>query len=67
VFSVGQNSVKIGTTRKGALAHHKGIPGRLPRRRLWPEVHDWPASWWSAILAPAQKSVIEIIQDALGS
>lgn len=46
VFQTGPGEVKVGTSRKGAAAHHQGVPGRLPRRRLWPEPSRWPSSWW---------------------
>ena len=31
---------------KYAAAHHYGVPGRLPRRPLWPEADQWPQHWW---------------------
>ena len=33
VFKVGHGEVIVGTNRKGAAAHHHGVPGRLPHHR----------------------------------
>jgi hypothetical protein len=41
--------IVISTDRKGAAAHHSGVPGCLPQRRLWPDPSKWPQSWWSSI------------------
>lgn len=60
VFKVGPGSVIVGTRRKGAAAHHAGIPGRLPQRRLWPEPGKWPASWWKDITEQARAGLIDI-------
>lgn len=51
----------VGTTRAGAMAHHHGVPKRLPQRRLWPEPRRWPKSWWGAITAELQKGIVEIV------
>lgn len=65
VFSVSQSSVIIGTRRKGAAAHHRGIPGRLPQRRLWPPQSNWPSSWWSDILEVTRKGVVSTLTDLI--
>lgn len=61
VLSVAPGSVTVGTNRKWAAAHHNGVPGRIPQRRLWPPVERWPAGWWADILAEAQAGVLRII------
>ena len=62
VFRPGRGEVIIGTNRKWAAAHHHGVPGRLPQRRLWPEPKDWPSGWWGSILDAAREGLIEITQ-----
>lgn len=59
VFKVGGNAVTVGTRRKWAWTHHKGIPGRLPQRKLWPDSSDWPSDWWGEILKEARAAVKE--------
>lgn len=61
VFRVGRGEVIIGTNRKGAAAHHTGVPGRLPQRRLWPAPNKWPASWWKDIQTQARDGLVAII------
>lgn len=60
VFRVGPGEVVVGTNREGAAAHHRGIPGRLPQRRLWPPPSRWPAAWWADILDQLKQGVLEI-------
>jgi hypothetical protein len=60
VFRVEAGSVTIGTKRKGALAHHQGVPGRLPQRRLWPKPANWPMSWWNDILSRVAEGLARI-------
>ena len=60
VFRIAPGMVIIGTNRKGAVAHHKGIPGKLPQRRLWPPVDKWPDSWWEDIREQAVQGLLEI-------
>lgn len=59
VFRVGPGEVVVGTNRKGASAHHRGVPGRLPQRRLWSEPSRWPSSWWSAALEPVRDGAVD--------
>ena len=61
VFRIGKGEVIIGTSRKWAAAHHNGIPGRLPQRRLWAEPKDWPANWWADITDQAKEGIVEIM------
>lgn len=60
VFRVGRGEVIVGTNRKGAAAHHKGVPGRLPQRRLWPEVRKWPVSWWLDVTDQIRQGLVDI-------
>ena len=60
VFRVGHGEVIVGTNRKWAAAHHNGIPGRLPQRRLWAAPGKWPRAWWNDLLATARDGLIEI-------
>lgn len=60
VFRVGRGEVIVGTNRKGAAAHHKGKPGKLPQRRLWPPVSKWPTSWWRDVLDQAKQGMLDI-------
>lgn len=60
VFRVGAGEVIVGTNRKGAAAHHHGVPGRLPQRRLWPETSKWPASWWRDIVDQVKQGLVDI-------
>lgn len=61
VLRVGRGTVTVGTSRKGALTHHTGIPGRLPQRRLWPHPSHWPDSWWKAITDEIQTGVVGLV------
>ena len=61
IFRVGAGEVIVGTNRKGAAAHHSGIPGRLPQRRLWPIVSDWPASWWADLTDQVKQGLLDIV------
>lgn len=60
IFQILRDSVIIGTNRRGARAHHYGVPGRLPRRRLWPDLRRWPKSWWHDIVTTARDGVIAV-------
>lgn len=60
VFRTYPGEVVLGTSRAGAAAHHEGVPGRLPRRRLWPEPRRWPAAWRSDINQQALEGLLDI-------
>jgi hypothetical protein len=60
VFRVGRGEVIVGTNRKFAATHHRGIPGKLPQRRLWPEVSNWPQNWWTDITRQGVYGLIDI-------
>ena len=65
VFRVFGGGAVVGTNRKGAAAHHRGIPGRLPQRRLWPEPRDWPGSWWRGIIDQIKQGVVDIFLESM--
>lgn len=67
VFRCLPGEVILGTNRKGAADNHRGIPGRLPRRRLWPDPSRWPSSWHAAMLTQALKGMVRVVQELLGS
>lgn len=65
VFRVAPGEVIVGTTRKGAAAHHHGVPGKLPQRRLWPHPSRWPSSWWLDILEQLQQGLMDLAVSTL--
>lgn len=67
VFRVGVGDVTIGTTRKGAAAHHNGVLGRLPQRRLWPAPDKWPDGWWQDIYDQVKIACVDIAIQLLSS
>lgn len=60
IFRVGPGQVIVGTNRRGASAHHSGVPGRLPQRRLWPHPGRWPVSWWTDIAETARDGLVDL-------
>lgn len=60
IFRVTPGVVIIGTNRKAAIYHHRGVPGRLPRRRLWPQFRKWPRSWRMSLLAELRQGIIDL-------
>lgn len=60
VFRTGPGEVIVGTNRRGAAAHHRGIPGRLPQRRLWPSPENWPAAWWDDIMDQLKQGLLDL-------
>ena len=65
IFRLAPAAVTIGTNRVGAAAHHKGIPGKLPQRRLWPDPAKWPAAWWKGLLSQARQGIIDVVTSLL--
>jgi hypothetical protein len=61
VFRTYRNEVTVGTRREGASAHHQGVPGRLPQRRLWPEPRKWPSGWWLDMLHAVRADLVQTI------
>lgn len=59
-------AVIIGTNRAGAAAHHRGVPGRLPQRRLWPPPAAWPAAWWRDVAEQVRAGVLDAVARGLG-
>lgn len=60
IFRVSPGEAEVGTSRPGASHHHRGIPGRLPQRRLWPEPKKWPNDWWGDILGELTLGVVDL-------
>lgn len=65
IFRVSPGKIEVGSNRKGAAAHHHGVPGKLPQRRLWAHPTKWPSSWWIDILDAAREGVIQLIAEEL--
>lgn len=65
VFRVGKGEIVVGTNRKGAADHHRGIPGRLPQRRLWPEPKRWPSTWWQDIQDQVKQGLLDIVEEVI--
>jgi hypothetical protein len=66
VFTIGNGDVIVGTNRKWAAAHHNGIPGKLPKRRLWPEPRSWTSDWWDDIISQAKDGLVELTLFMIG-
>ncbi len=60
VFRTETGVAIVGTNRKWAATHHRGIPGKLPQRRLWPEPKTWPESWWRDIIEQVHGGLLDI-------
>ena len=56
VFQVQPGRVIVGTNKKPW--HHRGVPGKLPARHLWPPDGNLPPNWWEAILAAGQRGCV---------
>jgi hypothetical protein len=65
IFRTGNGEVEIGTNRKWAGCHHRGVPGRIPQRRLWPAPKNWPANWWKDITEQIVQGVVDATSDLL--
>lgn len=63
VLNAGNGTVAVGTSVEYASKHHHGIPGKLPRRRLWPEPNKWPKSWWNEILNEIRTAIMDLVVD----
>lgn len=59
IFQVTPQGVLVGTNKK--VWHHRGIPGRLPARPLWPLDGRIPPAWWPAIYEAAQRGLLRLI------
>ena len=63
IFRVSAGEVIVGTNRKGAAAHHRGVPGKLPQRRLWPDPKNWPPTWYADIMGEIKQGLLDIVTD----
>lgn len=61
ILSIEDGAIIIKATAAYAGAHHHGVPGRIPQRRLWPDPSKWPSSWWESILGAIRDKFAEII------
>lgn len=61
VFRLRRAEVGVGTNRRFAGTHHRGVPGRIPRRPLWPDPSTWTAGWWDGIVKQARYGVVDLI------
>jgi len=61
VFKVEPGSVIVGTNRKHAGSHHRGVPGRIPQRRLWPSPDKWAQSWWDDLDSQLRDGYVDIL------
>ena len=61
VLRSGNGETVVGSEDVVAGAHHRGVPGRLPQRRLWPEPGKWPESWWQYILNKVLSSAVSVV------
>jgi hypothetical protein len=68
IFRMPTGRVIVGTNKK--TWHHRGIPGRLPARPLWPVDGTIPAAWWPAIrragMRGLQQAIGEILRQGVG-
>jgi hypothetical protein len=66
VFRVQQNAVTVGTRRRWAWTHHRGVYGyriHIPRRPLWPAPVRWPEAWWGFVARHARAGFIDLVID----
>lgn len=49
--------IVVGTNKKPW--HHRGVPGRLPARPLWPLSGDIPDAWWEGINRAAERGIAQ--------
>lgn len=56
VFRVTPGAVMVGTNKK--TWHHRGIPGRLPARPLWPTNGQLPVAWQSHLLRVYRRGLL---------
>lgn len=57
VFRLTAGNITVGTNKKPW--HHRGIPGRLPARPLWPD--QLPLAWRKAIIAAARRGMTQAV------
>jgi hypothetical protein len=60
IFQITREGCTLGTRDKKATFHHRGIPGKLPQRRLWPEnISVWTAR---ASIAGNQAAIEQLVR-----
>ena len=65
VFRLGHGKVEVGTSRPFAALNHKGVPGKLPARPIWPRLETWPPTWGQAILTGTAKGFPSLLRELL--
>ena len=60
IFRVLPGEVVVGTNRKWAGTHHRGLPGKIPQRRLWAEPNKWSSNWWLDIAEQGRAGLIDL-------
>ena len=65
IFRVLRDGVVVGTDRPFAFLQHLGGK-RLPQRRLWAKLRNWPREWWWLVKKPAKLGVVKAILHELG-
>lgn len=66
VFRTTNAEVIVGTNRKFCLSHHRGVPGKIPQRRLWPKPSSWTPRWWSDIRNQGVRGLVDVALYLLG-
>lgn len=61
VFAVPPGRVIVGTNKKPW--HHRGVPGKLPARPLWPK--QLPDAWWRAIMGAYRRGLVKMLVELL--
>ena len=63
LFEVVPGRVVVGTNKK--TWHHRGVPGRLPARPLWPLDGTLPPAWWSHLLGVYRRGLAVALVELL--
>jgi hypothetical protein len=63
LFDVIPGRVIVGTNKK--TWHHRGVPGRLPARPLWPLDGQLPQAWWSHLLSVYRRGLAVALVELL--
>ena len=65
ILIIKPGTIVVGSSEKPW--HHKGIPGRLPARSLWPLNDEIPEAWWVHINDAITTGIMEVAQLLLQS
>lgn len=61
ILAAGPGRLTVGTKTPYAAAHHRGIPGRLPRRALWPADGKMPPAWNAAVAGALARGMLRAV------